>query len=197
MNEIESQEENTDHPSQVAIIGGTFDTLHSGHKSYIKQAFIFSKYVHILLRTNGYAQNSKSYIVKSYDIRYSQLENFLREIKKENHCKIHRLEKEEHITKFCIEHQEITLAVIGPEYYPLFERVNQTRERRGIQSLLLLVKQRTKTSDGLDISSTVINGKNHKSIHLKSMPTPNVEIPTATNLFELTPGKPELSVTQL
>ena len=52
------------------------------------------------------------------------------------------------------------MALIIPEYYSLFEKINRLREDEGKSPLLLLVKQRTKTSEGFNITSTLIKNLN-------------------------------------
>lgn len=150
-----------DFPSHTAIIGGTFDTLHQGHKEYIKQTFEFAKRVYILLRTNGYAQVSKSYNVKPYQVRFKQIENHLEKIGCQNRCSIYEMDSESSLLEFCLNHDEISLAVTGPEYYSLFDKINKLREQKGLKSLLILIKPRFRTPEGFDLNSTWLNGNNY------------------------------------
>jgi len=149
---------------QVAVIGGTFDALHLGHKEYINIAFEFAKKVHIFLRTNGNAQNSKEYTVKPYHVRRNKVENYIEEIGCKNRYSIHKMDSERSLFEFCLNHDEISLAVLVPEYYRLFEEINKMREQKGLKSLLILIKQRTRTPEGIDLNSTYLDVNNrHKT----------------------------------
>ena len=159
----------------VAVIGGTFDTLHQGHKEYIKLAFNFAHKVHILLRTNGYAQDSKQYEVKPYQLRQKQLQSFIGEIGYQDRYDIHSMESEKTLFAFCLSHSEISLAVLGPEYYQLFKKINKMREQKGLNSLLILVKWRTRAPDGNDLNSTLFNG--NRSFNELVTKFPAIQVP--------------------
>lgn len=147
---------------RIVIIGGTFNKFHQGHKDYVNLAFEFADEVYIFLSTDSYAQICKSCPVKSYEIRKKYLENYLKRINGFKKYKVYELNSEHSLIQFCLDN-EITMAVVSPQYYSLFTKINRIREDEGKLPLLLLVKQRTKNSDGCDINSTFLkNLQYHK-----------------------------------
>lgn len=141
---------------RTAIIGGTFNAMHQGHKEYIKLAFEFADEVIVMLATDKYAQSAKKYPVFSYEIRKARLESYISEV---NGFKPHRIEEmnsECDLIHFCTEN-DISMAVIIPDYYSLFQRINLIRKDENKPPLLLIVKERTTTPEGFGLSSTLIN----------------------------------------
>ena len=165
---------------KTVIIGGTFNQFHQGHKDYIKLAFEFADKVYIFLSSDSYAKICKSCPVESYDNRKIYLENYLKEINGYKKYTITELKSEYSLIQFCLEN-EINMAIVSPQYYQLFTKINRIREDEGKTPLLLLVKQRTKDSHGCDINSTYLKNlhcqeqmnqtKNYdNSIHQKHQP---------------------------
>jgi len=141
---------------RTAIIGGTFNAMHQGHKDYIKLAFDFADKVIVLLTTDKYAQSCKKYPVTPYETRKNCLENYIFEINGSKPHQICEMDSECSLIRYCIEN-DITMAIIIPEYYSLFQKINHIREDEGAHPLLLIIKERTKTAEGFCISSTLIN----------------------------------------
>lgn len=146
---------------KTVITGGTFNHFHQGHKDYIRLAFEFADEVYIFLSSDSYAKICKSCPVEPYDIRKKYLENYLKEINGYKKYHIYELISESSLIQFCIEN-EITMAIVSPEYYSLFTKINRIREDESKQPLLLLVKQRTKDPDGCDINSTYLKNSHYQ-----------------------------------
>jgi len=142
----------------ICIIGGTFDSMHQGHQDYIKLAFNFSQKVYLLLSINKYIQKFKMYKVKPYYIRFINVKKYIEKIGYKHNYKIFPLHSESYLFKFCLKHSEISLAIVTPEYYPLFMKINELREKNGISNFLILIKPRTRTLEGFDLSSSWLNG---------------------------------------
>ncbi len=141
---------------RTAIIGGTFNAMHQGHKDYIKLAFEFADEVIIMLTTDKFAQSSKKYPVFSYEVRKVRLENYINEV---NGFKPHRIEEmnsECDLISFCTKN-EISMAVIIPDYYSLFQKINLIRKDENKPPLLLIIKERTTTPEGFNLSSTLVD----------------------------------------
>lgn len=141
---------------KTAIIGGTFNAMHQGHKDYIKLAFDFADEVFVLLTTDKCAKSCKKYRVAPYEVRKNFIENYIVEVNGSKPHQICAMDSECSLIRFCIEN-DITMAIIIPEYYPLFQKINRIREDEDKQPLLLIIKERTKTSEGFGISSTLID----------------------------------------
>ncbi len=140
----------------TAIIGGTFHALHQGHRYYIKLAFDFAEEIIILLTSDKYAQMCKSYRVLPYELRKKAIQDYVNEIAKGKKYQIITLQSDSFLINFCTEN-DFTMAILVPEYYSLFQKINFIREDEGKKPLLLLVTPRIKTKEGFDISSTLIN----------------------------------------
>lgn len=152
---------------RTAIIGGTFNALHQGHKYYIKLAFDFADEVFILLSSDEYARICKSYEVNSYNDRAYSLKTYIHQIADGKPFHIIKMESDAFLINFCTAN-DFTMAVIIPEYYSLFQRINNIREDEHKHPLLLLVTQRIKTSEGFNISSTLLhNLKQHQELNPK------------------------------
>jgi len=139
---------------KTAIIGGTFHAFHKGHAEYISLAFQFADKVNILITSDKFAKICKPYRVKPFDTRKAKLQEFLINRHYFDRCKIIKVNSEYDIINFCLKN-EISLSVVIPEYYSLFERINRLREYKGLVGLLILVKQRTLNNNGFDINSTI------------------------------------------
>lgn len=145
---------------KTVIIGGTFNQFHQGHKDYIRLAVEFADEVYIFLSSDSYAKICKSCPVEPYDIRKKYVENYLKEIDGYKKYRIYELISEQSLIQYCLEN-EITMAIVSPQYYPLFTKINRIREDEGKTPLLLLVKQRTKDPDGCDINSTFFRNSHY------------------------------------
>lgn len=144
---------------RIATIGGTFDTLHQGHKAYIQLAFDFAHYVIIYIKTDAYVNGKKRYQVRPYQERYEKLTEFVKQIGCQAKCEIRPHGKtDDFIADYLNEftrHDVLYMAMVSPEYYEKFIAINCLRESKGMNSILLIVKPRFR--DGKkDLSSSVI-----------------------------------------
>jgi cytidyltransferase-like protein len=151
---------------RIATVGGTFDTLHQGHKEYIKLALDFSDYTIIYLSTNEYLNGKihgkKAYQVRPYKERFSRLAEFVEQINCQYKCEIRPHDKEDdflvaYLNEFT-RHDALYIAMVSPEYYEKFFEINQLRENIGLNSILLFVKPRLRTGNN-DLSSGTIRSR--------------------------------------
>jgi len=144
---------------RIATIGGTFGILHEGHKEYIQLAFEYVDRVLIYVNSDEYTNGKKHYSVHPFEHRVDQLKAFIKQIGCENRCEIHRLNNLKELETDYLETEDlkekIYMAIVSPEYYDFFLRLNNAREARGMNSILILVKPR-KRDNGNDISSSLI-----------------------------------------
>lgn len=143
----------SDEQERIATIGGTFDTIHIGHKEYIQLAFEYSDHVLIYVSSDNYIAGRKNYGSKPYRIRVQLLKEFIREIGYEKRCEIRLLETQQNLENDLL-NEKIDIVIISPEYYDFFLKINYKRESKGMRSFLILVKTRTHFQ-GIDISSKV------------------------------------------
>lgn len=152
----------TSYPKRIATIGGTFDALHKGHKSYIELAFEFADEVILYLTAPDYVSWRKSYQISPLEQRARRIRDFAASRGWGDQLKIR-----EHKTRDDFLHdflQEFTsddiryIAVISPEYYNRFIEINAERERRGLDGVLLMVKpryrERQANGELVELSST-------------------------------------------
>lgn len=145
------------HNVRIVTIGGTFDTLHIGHKEYIRLALEFSENVWIYVSSDDYAGEQKKYCVRPYNDRVEELKDFLTQNVIYQHYQIRCLNRLEELQRDYLEAPELArgayMAIVSPEYYDFFQTLNALREMRGLKSFLTLVKRRTLTAELRDLSS--------------------------------------------
>lgn len=151
----------TGNEERIATIGGTFDTLHVGHKEYIRLAFECADRVLIFVSSDNYTAGKKSHGAKPYRIRVQRLNEYLQEIGCEKRSEIRRLETQQDLENQLIR-EKIDVVVISPEYYDFFLKINHSREVKGLKSFLILIKMRNHLQ-GIDISSTNIRCMSSKN----------------------------------
>ena len=141
---------------RIAAIGGTFDTLHPGHKEYIQLAFEYADRVIIYVNSDDYVTPKKSYEVLKFGQRVYQLKNYISSLGiSKDFYEIRQLTELK-----CVEYdylnEKIDLAIITPEYYHLLRRLNQQRLDAGKNPVMIIVKERTRDTNNSDISSSAI-----------------------------------------
>src|SRR5574341_1359585 len=70
---------------RIATIGGTFDTLHPGHKEYIQLAFEYADQLLIYVSSDEYCIGKKKYEVHPYEKRIQELEEFINTLNVDGH----------------------------------------------------------------------------------------------------------------
>ena len=151
-----------DKPFKLATIGGTFDTLHQGHKDYISIAFHAAESVHIFLASDDYAKYKKTYLPHSYIERKNKLEDFLALKGWAGRYQIFLLEEEVKM-KECVLHENYEIAVVEPAYIDFFVKINQQRELEKKAPLFFVYKNRTLDMHGKDMSSTSLRSQDDNS----------------------------------
>jgi pantetheine-phosphate adenylyltransferase len=157
-----SQKNQSQKKRRVATIGGTFDALHRGHQEYIKAAFEKADRVIIYVSTNEYLQQrkTKNYQVKLYEERYEQLKSFVKQLGCENRCEIRPHNKEDdfsvaYLNEFTRPDTEY-MALVSPEYYERFSKIDQLRKAKGLPSIELVKQPRFRDENNTELSSGAI-----------------------------------------
>lgn len=128
----------------IATIGGTFDTLHRGHKEYIRLAFAHADYVLIYVTSDEYARNLKNYHVRARELRIKNLHAFLKGfgIPSERYD-TREIKALDQLTDE-LASANINLSIIGPEYLNLFDAINLKRTENGKIGIEVWIKPRTR-----------------------------------------------------
>jgi cytidyltransferase-like protein len=131
---------------RIATIGGTFHYLHFGHKDYIRLAFEYANHVRIYVNSDEYCKDKKKFKVRPYNERVKDLEAFLREINCQTRYQIVCLEKRDDLVNDYLNNlvlrEKIYMAIVSHEYYEFFHALNEDRKKMGLESFLILVKER-------------------------------------------------------
>ncbi|MEM0158744.1 MAG: pantetheine-phosphate adenylyltransferase [Thermoplasmataceae archaeon] len=133
------------------VVGGTFNTLHKGHKNLLRAAINTGNPVIIGLTTDSYLEEHKVYKGKPYAARERALRKFLDSEK--GVYQILPLESSQGNTETSQDYSHI---VVSPETYEKVERINKTRISRGLQPITVVVVPYTLADDLFPISSTRI-----------------------------------------
>ncbi|MFQ5651841.1 MAG: adenylyltransferase/cytidyltransferase family protein, partial [bacterium] len=149
---------------RFASIGGTFDAFHSGHQDYIRVAFDYAHHVLIYVTANSLVRNTKDYDVLPYQERVARVQEFVNELGYTNRAEIRPLNTFADLKYDFIENKDISpkisLAIVVPEYYRFFRGINRQRMKRGLPCIHLLVKERSRNGDNIELSSSAIrNGQ--------------------------------------
>jgi cytidyltransferase-like protein len=142
---------------RMATIGGTFDTLHAGHKAYIRLSFENADNVIIYVSSDDYAREKKSYKVRPYADRVDDLQHFIQEeMECKKHYQLRCLKSTDELRTDYLKRKDLRslyMAIVSPEYYDFFNDLNRLRETSGLKTFLILVKPRSYNSMNHDISS--------------------------------------------
>jgi cytidyltransferase-like protein len=148
---------------RIATIGGTFDTLHQGHKEYIRLALDFSDYAIIYLSTNEYLDSKetgkKNYQVRPYEERFNKIAEFVEQIGCKAKCEIRpHNNADDFVVAYLNQYTRrdtLYMTIVSPEYYEKFLEINRLRESKNMSSILLIVKPRFRDGKN-DLSSSAI-----------------------------------------
>lgn len=137
-----------------ALVGGTFDTLHAGHKRLLQQALDIGDTVVIGVTTDAMAAKTlKTHKIDGYRERVTAIEDFL----EEQHAR-HRVV----ITPLddpygpALTDEEAEVLVVSRETAARAREINQLRRGRGLKSIKIRVVEMVLAADGAPISTTRI-----------------------------------------
>ena len=144
------------YPYKLVGLGGTFDHLHEGHKSLLRNAFKLGKTVAIaitvteLLRTKEYKQE-----IESYEVRVQNVANF---ISKELLVSPSRFSIVPLTDPFgpAITTAELEAHVSSVETYKVAFDINTRRIQNGLSPLILIIIPLVVGDNGKKISSSSI-----------------------------------------
>ncbi|MEM4368193.1 MAG: inosine/xanthosine triphosphatase [Candidatus Anstonellales archaeon] len=115
----------------VAVLGGTFDIIHAGHRKIIEKALEYD-FIHIGLTSDEYVLSRKKILHKSYDERKLELEKFLGLQK--HKVKITKIDDE---YGFAISETNLDVIVVSSETIENAKKINMMRHSTGLKPLLI------------------------------------------------------------
>jgi len=132
------------------VVGGTFETLHKGHRALLKKAFNLGKVV-IGLTSNSFARKMKKRKVADFQIRKKQLTDF---ILKNFSAKpeIVKIENKFGFTRL----KNFDFIAVSPETYSTALEINKERKRRKRKPIKIVKINFVLAEDKKPISSTRI-----------------------------------------
>ncbi|MCL6578036.1 MAG: phosphopantetheine adenylyltransferase [Candidatus Bathyarchaeota archaeon] len=150
---------------KTVAVGGTFDEFHKGHRTLLTKAFEVGERVLIGLCSDKLVESlSKPHITAPYEQRLEELKKFLRERGLLNRAEIMPLNDPFGVTlsEGCVE-----ALVVSRETERMAVKINEERERRGLEPLQIVVIDMVPSENHAPISTTRIrHGEIDREGHL-------------------------------
>ena len=140
-------------------MGGTFDHLHEGHKFLLKTALSISEFVEIGLTTQKLLQKKKYYSkLEDYQTRQEKLKDFVKSFTNLERINIVEIKNWDDMNRYA-QDPEYEGLVVSQETYENAVKLNETREKIGLEPLILIVIPIFRDTNNQKISSTSIREK--------------------------------------
>ncbi|MFW9972448.1 MAG: pantetheine-phosphate adenylyltransferase [Candidatus Odinarchaeota archaeon] len=140
-------------------LGGTFDHLHEGHKFLLKIALSLSKTIEIGLTSQDLLKNKQNFLkLEDYKTREENLKSYLSSITDFKRVNIVEIKNWEDMDNYA-QDPEYEGLVVSQETYKNALKLNENRERLGLNPLILIVIPIIKDKNNNKISSTSIREK--------------------------------------
>ncbi len=138
-------------------MGGTFDHLHIGHELLIKTALSISKKVLLGLTTENMLKNKKHFSkLEDYWTRENNIKKFV-----SSFTDLKRIKIVELMDSYGppINDPEYEGLVVSQETYPTALKMNEIRETKGFNPMIIIIIPILKSEDDKKLSSTSIREK--------------------------------------
>ena len=138
-------------------MGGTFDHLHIGHELLIKTALSISKKVLLGLTTENMLKNKKHFSkLEDYWTRENNIKKFV-----SSFTDLKRIKIVELMDSYGppINDPEYEGLVVSQETYPTALKMNEIRETKGFNPMIIIIIPILKNEDDKKLSSTSIREK--------------------------------------
>lgn len=140
-------------------MGGTFDHLHEGHKFLLKTALSLSEKVEIGLTTQNLLENKKyASKLEDYQTREKNLKKFIISFADLKRVNIAEIKDWDDMNKYA-QDPEYEALIVSQETYENAVKLNENREKKGLNPLILIVIPIIKDKKNNKISSTSIREK--------------------------------------
>ncbi|MFX0006168.1 MAG: pantetheine-phosphate adenylyltransferase [Promethearchaeota archaeon] len=140
-------------------LGGTFDHLHEGHKFLLRTALSVAEFVEIGLTSQDLLKNKQfTSKLEDYKTRKENLLMYIESIADLKRIKIVEIRNWTDMDKYA-QDPEYEGLVVSFETYENAQKLNENREKEGLNPLVLIVIPLLKDKDNIKISSTSIREK--------------------------------------
>ena len=140
-------------------MGGTFDHLHDGHKFLLRTALNLSHNIEIGLTSQNLLKNKKiSSKLEDYNTRERNIKNFICSFTDLNRVNIVEIKNWDDMAKYSQDPGYEGL-ILSQETYSNAVKLNELREEKGMNSIILIVIPLLKDKNNRKISSTAIREK--------------------------------------
>ena len=135
-----------------AIMGGTFDRLHSGHQYFLSMAEYYTKEVLVGITSDKIIKRKENYKkIQSFEIRRKNVENYLKKIKLKN-----KIVKIENIYGPSTEEKTADAILLTEETLKNGIKINKIREKNQLTELNYIILPYITDKKGKKISSSDI-----------------------------------------
>jgi pantetheine-phosphate adenylyltransferase len=138
-------------------VGGTFDTLHTGHTALIFTALNYGRKVLVGVTSDEFAQAYKTYKVKSLKIRVLNLRSLVKELGGNDNDVIIDVINDPYGPT--IVDPTIDAIVVSLETLPRAIEINNLRRERGLRPLYIIAVPIIRDGFGNKVSSTLIRDR--------------------------------------
>jgi len=140
-------------------MGGTFDHLHDGHKYLLRTALKISQFIEIGLTSQQLLKNKKAASkLEDYNTRETNLKNFISSITNLNRVNIVEIKNWDDMAKYS-QDPDYEGLILSQETYSNAVKLNELREEKGLNPIVLIVVPLLKDKNNKKISSTAIREK--------------------------------------
>ncbi len=140
-------------------MGGTFDHLHDGHKFLLRTALKLSHNIEIGLTSQNLLKNKKaSSKLEDYNTRETNLKNFICSFTDLSRVNIVEIKNWDDMAKYT-QDPDYEGLILSQETYLNAVKLNELREEKGLNPLVLIVIPLIKDKSNQKISSTAIREK--------------------------------------
>ena len=140
-------------------MGGTFDHLHDGHKFLLRTALKLSHNIEIGLTSQNLLKNKKATSkLEDYNTREKNLKNFLSSFTDLSRVNIVEIKDWDDMAKYS-QDPDYEGLILSQETYSNAVKLNELREKKGLNPLVLIVIPLIKDKSNQIINSTAIREK--------------------------------------
>ncbi len=140
-------------------MGGTFDHLHEGHKFLLSTALEVSEKVEIGLTTQSLLENKKfASKLEDFQTREKNLKKYISSLTDLKRVNIAEIKNWDDMNKYA-QDPEYEGLIVSQETYENAIKLNENREKKGLNPLILIVIPIIKDKKKVKISSTSIREK--------------------------------------